>query len=68
MDLQDFLLAAGFRQVSLSRTGVGHFQMGATSSDLAEVEGRFDRSGLPSDLRMGSALPLLLLNIWGSAL
>lgn len=27
MDLPAFLLGAGFRQVPLSRTGVGHFQM-----------------------------------------
>lgn len=27
MDLLTFLVAAGFRQVRLSRTGVGHFQM-----------------------------------------
>src|SRR2546427_4377120 len=27
MDLPAFLLAAGFRQVPLARTGVGHFQM-----------------------------------------
>jgi len=27
MDLPAFLLAAGFRQIPLSRTGVGHFQM-----------------------------------------